>query len=177
MARERLCQDHRRRHLPGGGCVEGVVLLLFPAQGRPAVRGRRALDGRRARQGARAHDASRTRCPRSSPPFSRHSKTTMRTSTPELLMEAILEGYRQAIAGHDHLERTSVIFARGIRPGRRRRQAPGRLRGRPRRDRRAVAGQRGCPTLGGRTLRGPVVRRSGRSRRRRPRRRLQRDSE
>ena len=36
---------------------------------------------------------------------------TMRGSTPELLMEAILEGYRQAIAGHDHLERTSVIFA------------------------------------------------------------------
>ena len=38
-------------------------------------------------------------------------ETTMRGSTPELLMEAILEGYRQALAGHDHLERTSVIFA------------------------------------------------------------------
>ena len=38
-------------------------------------------------------------------------EATMRTSTPELLMEAILEGYRQAIAGRDHLERTSVIFA------------------------------------------------------------------
>ena len=38
-------------------------------------------------------------------------EVTMRGSTPELLMEAILEGYRQAIAGHDHLERTSVIFA------------------------------------------------------------------
>jgi AcrR family transcriptional regulator len=36
---------------------------------------------------------------------------TMRGSTPELLLEAILEGYRQAAAGHDHLERTSVIFA------------------------------------------------------------------
>ncbi len=36
---------------------------------------------------------------------------TMRTSTPELLTEAILEGYRQQLAGHDHLERTSVIFA------------------------------------------------------------------
>jgi AcrR family transcriptional regulator len=36
---------------------------------------------------------------------------TMRTSTPELLVEAILEGYRQAAAGRDHLERTSVIFA------------------------------------------------------------------
>ena len=35
----------------------------------------------------------------------------MRNSTPELLLEAILEGYRQAAAGHDHLERTSVIFA------------------------------------------------------------------
>ena len=35
----------------------------------------------------------------------------MRNSTPELLLEAILEGYRQASAGHDHLERTSVIFA------------------------------------------------------------------
>jgi len=35
----------------------------------------------------------------------------MRTSTPELIIEAILEGYRQALAGHDHLERTSVIFA------------------------------------------------------------------
>jgi AcrR family transcriptional regulator len=36
---------------------------------------------------------------------------TMRSSTAELLLEAILEGYRQAAAGHDHLERTSVIFA------------------------------------------------------------------
>ena len=36
---------------------------------------------------------------------------TMRASTPELIIEAILEGYRQALAGHDHLERTSVIFA------------------------------------------------------------------
>lgn len=36
---------------------------------------------------------------------------TMRTSTPELLTEAILEGYRQQLAGHDHLELTSVIFA------------------------------------------------------------------
>jgi AcrR family transcriptional regulator len=36
---------------------------------------------------------------------------TMRASPPELIIEAILEGYRQALAGHDHLERTSVIFA------------------------------------------------------------------
>lgn len=36
---------------------------------------------------------------------------TMRTSTGELVIEAILEGYRQALAGHDHLERTSAIFA------------------------------------------------------------------
>jgi AcrR family transcriptional regulator len=36
---------------------------------------------------------------------------TMRRSTPELVIEAILEGYRQALAGHDHLERTSLIFA------------------------------------------------------------------
>jgi AcrR family transcriptional regulator len=36
---------------------------------------------------------------------------TMRGSPPELIIEAILEGYRQALAGHDHLERTSVIFA------------------------------------------------------------------
>ncbi len=36
---------------------------------------------------------------------------TMRNSPPELIIEAILEGYRQALAGHDHLERTSVIFA------------------------------------------------------------------
>jgi hypothetical protein len=35
----------------------------------------------------------------------------MRTTTPELVIETILEGYRQALAGHDHLERTSVIFA------------------------------------------------------------------
>ncbi len=34
----------------------------------------------------------------------------MRGSPPELIIEAILEGYRQALAGHDHLERTSVIF-------------------------------------------------------------------
>src|SRR6478752_8493960 len=38
-------------------------------------------------------------------------ESTMRTSTPELIIEAILEGYRQALAGHDHLERTSLIFA------------------------------------------------------------------
>src|SRR5262245_20721832 len=38
-------------------------------------------------------------------------ENTMRTSTPELIIEAILEGYRQALAGHDHLERTAVIFA------------------------------------------------------------------
>ncbi|MEO3760286.1 TetR/AcrR family transcriptional regulator [Mycobacterium sp. B14F4] len=36
---------------------------------------------------------------------------TMRTSPGELIVEAIIEGYRQALAGHDHLERTSVIFA------------------------------------------------------------------
>lgn len=36
---------------------------------------------------------------------------TMRGSTPELLTEAILEGYRQTLAGRDHLEQTSVIFA------------------------------------------------------------------
>ncbi|HVQ49868.1 MAG TPA: TetR/AcrR family transcriptional regulator [Mycobacterium sp.] len=36
---------------------------------------------------------------------------TMRGNPPELIIEAILEGYRQALAGHDHLERTSVIFA------------------------------------------------------------------
>ncbi len=35
----------------------------------------------------------------------------MRSSPPELVLEAILEGYRQAAAGHDHLERTSMIFA------------------------------------------------------------------
>jgi AcrR family transcriptional regulator len=40
---------------------------------------------------------------------------TMRTSTPELIIEAILEGYRQALAGHDHLERTSLIFAEVFR--------------------------------------------------------------
>jgi AcrR family transcriptional regulator len=36
---------------------------------------------------------------------------TMRGNPPELIIEAILEGYRQSLAGHDHLERTSVIFA------------------------------------------------------------------
>ena len=36
---------------------------------------------------------------------------TMRSSPAELVIEAILEGYRQALAGHDHLERTSFIFA------------------------------------------------------------------
>jgi len=38
-------------------------------------------------------------------------ETTMRGNPPELIIEAILEGYRQALAGHEHLERTSVIFA------------------------------------------------------------------
>lgn len=36
---------------------------------------------------------------------------TMRGSPPELIIEAIIEGYRQALAGHQHLERTSEIFA------------------------------------------------------------------
>ncbi len=36
---------------------------------------------------------------------------TIRGNPPELIIEAILEGYRQALAGHDHLERTSLIFA------------------------------------------------------------------
>jgi AcrR family transcriptional regulator len=40
---------------------------------------------------------------------------TMRGNPPELITEAILEGYRQALAGHDHLERTSVIFAEVFR--------------------------------------------------------------
>jgi AcrR family transcriptional regulator len=35
---------------------------------------------------------------------------TMRGNPPELIIEAILEGYRQALAGHEHLERTSAIF-------------------------------------------------------------------
>jgi AcrR family transcriptional regulator len=38
-------------------------------------------------------------------------ENTMRGSPAELVIEAILEGYRQALAGHKHLERTSVIFA------------------------------------------------------------------
>ena len=38
-------------------------------------------------------------------------ESSMRSSPPELVIEAILEGYRQALAGHDHLERTSSIFA------------------------------------------------------------------
>lgn len=38
-------------------------------------------------------------------------EATMRTSTAELVIETILEGYRQALVGHEHLERTSVIFA------------------------------------------------------------------
>jgi AcrR family transcriptional regulator len=38
-------------------------------------------------------------------------ESTMRSSPPDLVIEAILEGYRQALAGHDHLERTSLIFA------------------------------------------------------------------
>jgi AcrR family transcriptional regulator len=36
---------------------------------------------------------------------------TMRGSPPELIIAAILEGYRQALAGNDHLERTSLIFS------------------------------------------------------------------
>lgn len=40
---------------------------------------------------------------------------TMRNNPPELIIEAILEGYRQALAGNDHLERTSVIFAEVFR--------------------------------------------------------------
>jgi AcrR family transcriptional regulator len=36
---------------------------------------------------------------------------TMRCNPPELIIETIIEGYRQALAGHDHLDRTSLIFA------------------------------------------------------------------
>jgi AcrR family transcriptional regulator len=42
-------------------------------------------------------------------------ENTMRGNPPELVIEAILEGYRQALAGHDHLERTSLIFAEVLR--------------------------------------------------------------
>jgi len=42
-------------------------------------------------------------------------EATMRASTPELVTEVILEGYRQALAGHDHLERTSAIFVEILR--------------------------------------------------------------
>jgi AcrR family transcriptional regulator len=38
-------------------------------------------------------------------------ENTMRANPPELIIEAILEGYRQALEGHEHLERTSMIFA------------------------------------------------------------------
>ena len=51
-------------------------------------------------------------------------ESTMRSSTPELLIEAILEGYRQALAGHDHLERTSVIFAEVFDQAQRDRKLP-----------------------------------------------------
>src|SRR6478672_12189201 len=52
-------------------------------------------------------------------------ESTMRTSTPELIIEAILEGYRQALACHDHLERTSVIFEEVIERAQRDGKLPG----------------------------------------------------
>jgi AcrR family transcriptional regulator len=36
---------------------------------------------------------------------------TMRRNPPEVAIEAILEGYRQMLSGHRHLQQTSVIFA------------------------------------------------------------------
>ena len=85
-------------------------------------------------------------------------ESTMRNSTPELLLEAILEGYRQAAAGHDHLERTSVIFAEVFGKA----QDDGKLLRRSRRrarcERRTVIGQRGCPPVGDGRVRGPVLR-------------------
>ncbi len=35
---------------------------------------------------------------------------TMRRNPPELIIETILEGYRQLLTGHERLERTSAIF-------------------------------------------------------------------
>src|SRR5258708_17475439 len=52
---------------------------------------------------------------------------TMRGNPPELIIEAILEGYRQALAGHDHLERTSVIFAEVVERAQRDRKLPKRF--------------------------------------------------
>ena len=99
---------------------------------------------------------------------------TMRSSTPELLMEAILEGYRQAIAGHDHLERTSVIFAEVFD----RAIADGKLPAGFEVAHVATVAQslvsEGARRWAAGSLRGPVVRRSGGPRHRRPRRRLQR---
>ena len=46
-------------------------------------------------------------------------EATMRTSTPELVLEAVIEGYRQSAAGEDHLERTSVVFAEVFEQARR----------------------------------------------------------
>ena len=103
--------DDGCRHLSGRRGLEGVVLLLFPAQGGRAFRGRHRVDGRRARESNRGYAQAATTCVPSSAAVLGSLESTMRNSTPELLIEAILEGYRQACAGHDHLEQTSVIFA------------------------------------------------------------------
>ena len=82
----------------------------------------------------------------------------MRGSTPELLTEAILEGYRQTLAGHDHLERTSVIFAEVFD----RAVADGKLPADFEVTHVATVAQslvsEGARLLGGRSIRGPVVR-------------------
>ena len=121
--------------------------LLFPAQGRHAVEvgvvstrrgpshGNR--DAAQALRGARRH-RRRTRDARGND--ARQHAGTPHGGDPR----GLPPGDRGPRPPRAHLG----DLRGGIRPGRRRRQAPCRLRGRPRRDRRAVAGQRGCPTAG-----------------------------
>ena len=99
---------------------------------------------------------------------------TMRDNPPELIIEAILEGYRQALAGHDHLERTSVIFAEVFDRAQQDGKLPPHVDVAPPGECGAVPGQRGRPALGGGRVRRPILRRGRRPRHRRAGRRLQR---
>ena len=93
---------------------------------------------------------------------------TMRSSPPELILEAILEGYRQALAGHDHLERTSVIFAEVFERAQQDGKLPAHFDVDAHRECRAIPRQRGRAALGSRHVRRPVLRRGRRPRHRRP---------
>jgi hypothetical protein len=99
VARERVRTHHSGRYLPCRRRIEGVLFEV----------------GVLSTDAAHSVAADMLTKPYDIPTVVRAVlatlEETMRGNPPELIIEAILEGYRQALAGHDRLERTSVIFA------------------------------------------------------------------